>query len=72
MATDCNAEASLCVCVFTPSPIRVGTLLMEVPIGASFFEFELKSTGQDSVDPIQHEFQHQEESISKHRSRVEN
>ena len=36
-----------CVCVFIPSPVRVGTLLMEVPgtpIGASFFEFELKPT----------------------------
>ena len=29
-----------CVCVFIPSPVRVGTLLLEVPgtpIGASFF-----------------------------------
>ena len=44
-----------------PSPVRVGTLLMEVPgtpIGASFFEFELKPTGKDSADPTQHEFQH--------------
>ena len=51
----------LCVCVFIPSPVRVGTLLMEVPgtpIGASFFEFELKPTGKDSADPTQHEFQH--------------
>ena len=43
------------------SPVRVGTLLMEVPgtpIGASFFEFELKPNGKDSVDPTQHEFQH--------------
>ena len=50
----------MCVCVFIPSPIRVGTLLMEVPgtpIWASFFDFELKPTG-DSADPIQHEFQH--------------
>ena len=49
------------VCVFIPSPVRVGTLLMEVPgtpIGASFFEFELKPTGKESVDPTQHEFQH--------------
>ena len=49
------------VCVFIPSPVRVGTLLMEVPgtpIGASFFEFELKPTGKDSADPTQHEFQH--------------
>ena len=48
-------------CVFIPSPIRVGTLLMEVPgtpIGASFFEFELKPTGKDSADQTQHEFQH--------------
>ena len=51
----------VCVCVFIPSPVRVGTLLMEVPgtpIGASFFEFELKPTGKDSADPTQHEFQH--------------
>ena len=50
-----------CVFVFIPSPLRVGTLLMEVsgiPIGASFFEFELKPTGKDSADPTQHEFQH--------------
>ena len=51
-----------CVCVFIPSHIRVGTLLMEVPgtsiIRASFFEFELKPTGRGSADPIQHEFQH--------------
>ena len=50
----------VCVCVFIPSPVRVGTLLMEVPwtpIGASFFEFELKPTGKDSADPTQHEFQ---------------
>ena len=49
---------SLCVCVFIPSPVRVGTLLMEVPetpIGASFFEFELKPTGKDIADPSQHE-----------------
>ena len=49
------------ICVFIPSPVRVGTLLMEVPgtpIGASFFEFELKPTGKDSADPTQHEFQH--------------
>ena len=49
------------VCVFIPSPVRVGTLLKEVPgtqIGASFFEFELKPTGKDSADPTQHEFQH--------------
>ena len=51
----------VCVCVFIPSPVRVGTLLSEVPgtpIGASFFEFELKPTGKDSADPTQHEFQH--------------
>ena len=49
------------ICVFIPSPFRVGTLLMEVPgnpIGASFFEFELKPTGKDIADPTQHEFQH--------------
>ena len=49
------------VCVFIHSPVRVGTLLMGVPwtpTGASFFEFELKSTGKDSADPTQHEFQH--------------
>ena len=48
-------------CVFIPSPVRVGTLLMKVPgtlIGASFFEFELKPTWEDSVDPTQREFQH--------------
>ena len=52
-------RVSMCVCVFIPSPVRVGTLLMEVPgtqIGASFFEFELKPTGKDSADPTQHEF----------------
>ena len=51
----------LCVCVFIPSPVRVGTLLMEVPgtpIGASFFKLELKPTGKDSADQTQHEFQH--------------
>ena len=40
-----------CVCVFIPSPVRVGTLLMEVPgtpNGASLFEFALKPTGKDS------------------------
>ena len=55
------SAGSQCVCVFIPSPVRVGTLLMEVPgtpIGASFFEFELKPTGKDSADPTQHEFQH--------------
>ena len=54
--------AGSCVCVFIPSPVvRVGKLLMEVPgtpIGASFFEFELKPTGKDSADPTQYEFQH--------------
>ena len=42
------------VCVFIPSPVKVGTLLMEVPgtpIGASFFEFVLKPNGKDSGDP---------------------
>ena len=52
----------VCVCVFVPSPVRAGTLLMEVPgtqIAASFFEFELKAIGKDSADPIQHEiYQH--------------
>ena len=51
----------VCVCVFIPSPVKVGTLLSEVPgtpIGASFFEFELKPTGNDSADQTQHEFQH--------------
>ena len=35
------------VCVFIPSPVKVGTILMEVPgtpIWAFFFEFELKPT----------------------------
>ena len=44
--------------MFTPSPVRVGTLLSEAPgtpIGASFFEFELKPTGNDSADQTQHE-----------------
>ena len=48
----------MCMYVFIPSPVRVGTLLMEVPgtpIGASFFEFELKPTEKDSADPTQHE-----------------
>ena len=59
--------------MFIPSPVRLGTLLMEVPgtpIEASYFEFELK----DSADPTQLAFQHhigQEESISKHSSRLE-
>ena len=47
--------------MFIPSPVRVGTLLMEVPgtpIGASFFEFELKPTEKDSADPTQHDIQH--------------
>ena len=47
--------------VFIPSPVRVGTILSEVPgipFGASVFEIELKPTGKDSADPIQHEFQH--------------
>ena len=51
----------VCVCVFIPSPVKVGTLLSEVPgtpFGASFFEFELKPTGNDSADQTQHEFQH--------------
>ena len=49
-----RSEGLVCVCVFIPSPVRVGSLLMEVPgtpIGASFFEFELKPTGKDSADP---------------------
>ena len=49
------------MCVFIPSPVRVGTLLMEVPgtpIGASFFVFELKPNGKDSSDTTQHECQH--------------
>ena len=49
------------VCVFFPLPFSEGTLLIKVPgtpIGASFFEFELKPTGKDSADPTQHEFQH--------------
>ena len=54
-------------------PVRVFALLMEIPwtpIGASFFQFELKPTGKDNADPTQHEFQdhiEEEESISKHR-----
>ena len=46
----------VCVCVFIPSPVRVGTLLVEVPgtpIGAAFFEFELNPTGKNSADPTQ-------------------
>ena len=62
--TSCNSIVTVLVlvlCVFIPSPVRVGTLLMEVPgtpIRASFFEFELKPTGKDSTDPTQHEIQH--------------
>ena len=44
---------------------------MEVPgtpIGASFFEFELKPTGKDSADPTQHEFQHHIQGVSKKTS----
>ena len=51
----------MCVDVFIPSIVRVGTLLMEVPgtpIGASFIKFELKPTEKESVDPTQHDFQH--------------
>ena len=37
---------AVCMCVFIPSPVRVGTLLMKVPetsIGAAFFsEGEVK------------------------------
>ena len=54
--------------VFIPSPVRVGTLLLEVPgtpNGASihifsydFFEFELKLTEKDTADPTQYAFQH--------------
>ena len=57
-------RSRMCVCVFVfiPTPVRAGTLLMEVPgtqIAASFFEFELKAIGKDSTDPIQHEiYQH--------------
>ena len=43
--------------VFTPLPVRVGTLLMEDPgtlLGAFYFEFELKPTVKDSADPSQH------------------
>ena len=53
---------------YIPSPLRVGTLLLEVPgtpNGASihifsydFFEFELKTTGKDIADPTQYVFQH--------------
>ena len=47
------------MCVFIPSPIRVGTLLIPgTPIGATFFEFELTPMGKDSADPTQHEVQH--------------
>ena len=49
------------VCVFIPSPVKVGTLLMEVPgipIGASFFKFELNPTRRDCADLTQHEFQY--------------
>ena len=53
----------VCLFVFIPSPMWVGTLLLEVPgtpNGASinnfsydFFEFELKLTGTDSADTTQ-------------------
>ena len=51
----------LCVCMFIPSPVKVGTLLSEVPgtpIGASFFEFELKLTGKndDTIDQPSNHF----------------
>ena len=45
---------------FIPSPVRVGTLLRDVPgtpIGGSFFKFELKPTEKNSADPTHHEFQ---------------
>ena len=47
-------KSALEVFVFIPSPVSVGTLLMEIPgtpIGASFFEIKLKPTGKYSVDP---------------------
>ena len=62
----------VCVFMFIPSPIRVGTHLMEVPgtpIWASFFHFELKPTGRNSADPTQISAPYsigKEESISKH------
>ena len=40
------------VCVFIPSPIRVGTLLMEIP------RTPMKPTGKDSAGLTQHEFQY--------------
>ena len=58
---NCSKFECCCVCVFIPSPVRVGTLLSEEPgthNGASVFEIELKPTGKDSADPTQHEFQH--------------
>ena len=64
----------VCACVI-PSPV-VGTLLMEVPGTPIVFfsEFELKPSGKDSADPTWISAPHtigKEESISKHRSRVE-
>ena len=56
MRKEARSTFSKRMCVFIPSPIRVGTLLMEVPgtpIGASFFEFDLKPTGKDSADKTQ-------------------
>ena len=56
-----DEPVAICFFKFIPSPVRVDTLLMEVPgtpIMASFFEFELKPTEKDSAEPTQHEFQH--------------
>ena len=62
-----------CVCVYPFTHSVDKPNIYGTPSGA-FFEFELKSTGKESADPTQLEFQQnivQGESISKHRSRVE-
>ena len=38
----------VCVCVY---PFTLHLEVPGTPIGAAFFEFELKPTGKDSVDP---------------------
>ena len=46
----------MCVCVFIPSPVRVGTLLMEVhgtQTKGFVFKFELKLPEKESADPTQ-------------------
>ena len=47
------------MCVLIPSPVSVRALFFGASgdfNGGLFFEFELKLTGMDSADTIQHEF----------------